>query len=463
MRITVIGLGKLGSVLAAVLAERGYVVVGVDTNEASVAVVNGAEAPVQEPGLETLIQKNRGRLSASTDCQGAVASSDVTFIVVPTPSQADGGFSLQYVLQAAEQVGLALRRRAGFHLVVLSSTVLPGATRDAVQPLLETVSGKQCGRDFGLCYNPEFIALGTVIRDLCNPDLVLIGESDPQSGEILEGIHRHICENNPVIVRMNFVNAELTKLCVNTYITMKISYANMLAGVCERLPGADVDVVTAAVGSDSRIGSKCLKGGLGYGGPCFPRDNVAFAALARQLGAAAPLSEATDRLNRQLSPRLGDQVASLLQAGQTAGILGLSYKPQTNVVEESQGLMLAQNLSKRGIRVVVYDPAAMDNARKALGSSVTFAASMEQCAAEAHVLAITTPWDQFRALKPAHLRQCDDGAVVLDCWRILRPEEFESGARYMTLGLGPEKRDPATRQQAAGVSCACSQVVTADQ
>jgi UDPglucose 6-dehydrogenase len=436
MRITVIGLGKLGSVLAAVLAERGYVVVGVDTNAASVAALNGGEAPVQEPGLEALIRENRGRLSASTDCQGAVASSDVSFIVVPTPSRADGGFSLQYALQAAEQVGLALRHKTGFHLVVLSSTVLPGATCDSIQPLLEAVSGKQCGRDFGLCYNPEFIALGTVIRDLCNPDLVLIGESDPRSGEILEGIHHRICENTPLIARMNFVNAELTKLCVNTYVTMKISYANMLAGVCERLPGADVDVVTAAVGTDTRIGPKCLKGGLGYGGPCFPRDNVAFAALARQLGAPAPLSEATDRLNRQLSPRLGDQVASLLQAGQTAGILGLSYKPLTNVVEESQGLLLAQYLSEKGVRVVVYDPAAMDNARKVLGSGVTFARSMEQCAAEAHVLVVTTPWEQFRSLQPAHLRRSPEVPVILDCWRILRPEDFAMTARYLTLGLG---------------------------
>lgn len=436
MKISVIGLGKLGSVLAAVLAERGYVVVGVDTNKASVAAVNGGEAPVQESGLEALIRKNRSRLSASMDCQGAVASSDVTFIVVPTPSREDGGFSLQYALQAAEQVGLALRRKTGFHLVVLSSTVLPGATRDSVQPLLETVSGKRCGRDFGLCYNPEFIALGTVIRDLCNPDLVLIGESDPRSGEILEGIHRRICENTPVIAHMNFVNAELAKLCLNTYVTMRISYANMLAGVCERLPGADVDVVTAALGADSRIGSKCLKGGLGYGGPCFPRDNVAFAALARQLGAPASLSEATDRLNRQLSPRLGEQVAALLQEGQTAGILGLSYKPLTNVVEESQGLMLAQDLSKRGIRVVVYDPAAMDNARQVLNGGVIFAPSMEACAAEAHVLVITTPWEQFRSLQPAHLRRLPEVPVILDCWRILRSEEFAKTARYLTLGLG---------------------------
>ena len=463
MRISVVGLGKLGAVLAAVLAEKDFHVVGVDLDQARVAAVNSGATPVEEPGLDALIKKNRQRLSATADCQEAVASTDVTFIVVPTPSEESGGFSLKHVLKTVEQIGLGLRRKTGFHLVVLSSTVLPGSMDGEVRPLLETVSGKVCGRDFGLCYNPDFIALGTVIRDFCNPDLVLIGEWDERSGRILEGIHCRICESHPTIARMSFVNAELTKLCINTYVTMKISYANMLAGLCERLPGADVDVVTAALGADTRIGPKYLKGGLGYGGPCFPRDNVAFTALARDIGAQAPLSEVTDRMNRQLAVRLSDRVASMLQAGQTAGILGLSYKPLTNVVEESQGLMLAQHLSEKGVRVVVYDPEAMDNARKVLGSSVTFALSMEQCAAEAHVLAITTPWDQFRALKPAHLRQCDDGAVVLDCWRILSPEEFESGARYMTLGLGPARRTPAPRQGGADDSTPCPGAAVAGQ
>jgi len=452
MRISVIGLGKLGSVLAAVLAEKDFHVIGVDLNEAFVAAVNSGAAPVEEPGLDELIKKNSLRLSATAHCQDAVVATDVTFIVVPTPSEKSGGFSLVRVLQVIEQIGLGLKRKTGFHLVVLSSTVLPGSMDGEVRPLLEMVSGKECGRDFGLCYNPEFIALGTVIRDFCNPDLVLIGEWDEHSGRILEGIHRRICENHPTIARMSFVNAELTKLCINTYVTMKISYANMLAAVCERLPGADVDVVTAALGADTRIGPRYLKGGLGYGGPCFPRDNVAFTTLARGIGAQAPLSEVTDRLNRQLAVRLSDRVASMLQAGQTAGILGLSYKPLTNVVEESQGLMLAQCLSERGVRVVVYDPAAMENARQVLGSSVTFASSMEECAAEAHVLAITTPWEEFRALKTAHLRQCDADAVVLDCWRILRPDEFKSGARYMTLGLGPELQASGMRPQEASDS-----------
>src|SRR5262249_32804959 len=197
-----------------------------------------------------------------------------------------------------EAIGRALRAKQRFHLVVLTSTVMPGTTGGPVRAALEEASGKRVGQDFGLCYGPEFIALGSVIRDFLNPDFVLIGESDLRSGAMLESLYKEVCENDPPVARMNLVNAEITKLSINSYVTTKISFANMLARICEKLPEADVDVVTAALGLDSRIGTKYLKGAVSYGGPCFPRDNRAFAALARQLDAPADLPEATDPFNR---------------------------------------------------------------------------------------------------------------------------------------------------------------------
>src|SRR5205823_507099 len=172
--------------------------------------------------------------------------------------------------------------------------------------------------------------LGSVVRDMLKPDMILIGEFDQRCGDILEELYAGMCESEPHIQRMNFVNAELTKLSVNTFVTTKISYANMLAQVCETLPGADVDVVTSAIGCDSRIGNKYLKGALGYGGPCFPRDNVAFSALARANGVPALLAEATDQMNRRQVPRLAELILSRLPEGGTVGILGLAYKPDTD-------------------------------------------------------------------------------------------------------------------------------------
>jgi UDPglucose 6-dehydrogenase len=235
---------------------------------------------------------------------------------------------------------------------------------------------------------------------------------------------------------MNFINAELTKLAVNTFVTTKITFANMLAHICERLPEADVDIVTSALGLDSRIGRKYLRGAIGYGGPCFPRDNVAIASLARQIGAPATLAEATDRANRGEVHRLAGIVRSKLLSGGTVGILGLSYKPNTDVVDESQGVLLAQVLAAEGFSVIVYDPAAMDNARRVLKDSVRLAKSLEECVQQADVVVITTPWEVFSSLEPELLERCSRTRVLIDCWRILNPQRLESVVVYVPLGVG---------------------------
>ncbi len=238
MNISIIGMGKLGSPMAAVMAHKGHTVVGVDLNPQFVSAINEeGRPPVREPGLQEMITANHERLTATHSYEEAILATDLTFIIVPTPSGPDGRFSLEYVMKAAEKIGAALRKKEEWHLVVLSSTVMPGSVDHHLLPALEKYSGKKCGPGFGLCYNPEFIALGSVVRDMLYPDMILIGESEERSGAILEQLYTGVCESNPRIQRMNYVNAELTKLSVNTFVTTKISYANMLAQVCETLPG----------------------------------------------------------------------------------------------------------------------------------------------------------------------------------------------------------------------------------
>lgn len=438
--VSVIGLGKLGSPMAACLAARGYDVIAVDVNAESVQKINQGKAPVFEPDLDEMIFVNREHLRAVSDFKAAVEQSEISFIIVPTPSDADGFFSLQYVISACEEIGAALRNKNRFHLVVLTSTVMPGSTGGTVLPVLEKASGKTCGRDFGLCYSPEFIALGSVIRDFLNPDFILIGESDIRTGDLLEKIYKGVCQNDPPIVRMNFVNAELTKLAVNTYVTTKISFANMLARICERLPEANVDAVTFALGFDSRIGKKYLKGAIGYGGPCFPRDNAAFASLARYLGAPAVLAEATDRSNREEIVHLRNLVRSRISGNEVVAILGLAYKPNTDVVEQSQGLLLAQALASDGTRVTVYDPIAMEKGRKVLGGEgVHFASSIEESIQSADLLVITTPWDEFRNISELLMKNGHAPRVIIDCWRLLEENPPKGIAEYVPLGIGNEK------------------------
>lgn len=433
MNLSIIGLGKLGAPMAAVLAHKGHNVIGVDLNPAYVEALREGRPPVNETGLEEMIRANHTRLTATLDATEAILASEVTFIIVPTPSGADGKFSTKYVVAAAEKIGAALRKKKDWHLVALCSTVMPGATSGELLPTLEAYSGKKCGVDFGLCYNPEFIALGSVIYNMLHPDMILIGESDARSGALLEDLYGGVCESAPRIQRMNFVNAELTKISVNTYVTTKISYANMLAEVCETIPGADVDVVTTAIGCDTRIGRKYLKGALGYGGPCFPRDNVAFSAMARANGAPALLAEATDQINKRQVERLALLAVSRLPGDGTVGILGLSYKTDTEVVEESQSVALAQRLLRNGARVSVYDPAAMENARPELPGA-HFAATAHECARAADVLIVMTPWDEFRALGPADLKH---GATLIDCWRLLAAHPPATASEYIAIGCGP--------------------------
>jgi UDPglucose 6-dehydrogenase len=449
MKLSIIGLGKLGSPMAAVLAHKGHAVVGVDLNPAFVQALQEGRPPVEETGLSEMIRECRKRLSATLDYEEAILATDATFIIVPTPSGPDGKFSMRHVLSAAEKIGAALRKKKSWHLVVLSSTVMPGSTGGTLAPILEAASGKKCGVDFGLCYNPEFIALGSVIHDMLNPDMILIGESDLRSGELLEKLYKDACDNRPRIQRMNFVNAELTKISVNTFVTTKISYANMLAQICETLPGADVDVVTGALGCDTRIGAKYLKGGLGYGGPCFPRDNVAFSAMARANGVPALLAEATDQINRRQVPRLAEIILAQVPEDGVVGILGLSYKPNTDVIEESQGIGLAKTLLAAGVRVVVYDPAAMNNARKVLQGPIIFASSAAECFGAADAIAVMTPWDEFRQLRPAQLKQGNTQPFLLDGWRILPAYEFEGVARVFAVGGTAQPETSGVEDRAA--------------
>ena len=254
-RVNVVGLGKLGAPLAAVLASRGFSVIGLDVNKTLVDALNAGKMPIIEPQLNELIAANKQRLTATMDANEAVQQSDASFVIVPTPSDQTGFFSNRFVLQAMATLGKALRGKQGYHVVVITSTVMPGSTGSEIKAALEAASGRKVGPDLGLCYNPEFIALGSVVRDMLYPDSILVGESDPKAGDMLTSIYLQMCENKPPVQRMNWISAELTKISVNTYVTTKISYANMLADICDRLPGADVDVVTKALGADTRIGA----------------------------------------------------------------------------------------------------------------------------------------------------------------------------------------------------------------
>jgi UDPglucose 6-dehydrogenase len=355
---SVCGLGKLGSCIAATLAARGFEVLGVDIDPEKVSKINNGLPPLDEPLLAETIQAGHSRLRATLNPREAVAT-DATFFIPPSPSLPDGSFSNEFLMKAMQPVARAVKDagKKG-HLFVCSSTTTPGAMDTVLIPMLERELGGICGKDFGVCYNPEFIALGDVINGLLQPDLVLIGESDPQSGAALEELYGKYNRNSPRIARMSIISAELTKISLNSYITMKISFTNQLRLIAARYPKADIHAVLDALGNDSRIGKKYLRAGLSYGGPCFPRDNRLLAHTARQVGLEAPLAEASDRVNERTKQELVETVTEMARPGDLVAVLGVTYKPNTYITEEAAGLFLAQQLKRRGYRVLIHDFAA---------------------------------------------------------------------------------------------------------
>jgi len=435
--ISVIGLGKLGLCSAACFASKGYKVIGVDIDSHRVDLINSGQNPISETGLSDILKKCKDNLKATTDYKEAIDNSQVTFIVVATPSEADGSFSNQQLEESLKAIGLALKDKDDYHLVVITSTVMPGTSEHVGKFILEETSGKKCGKDFGIAYNPEFIALGSVIHDFLNPDFILIGEFSKKDGDILEKIYKHTCDNEPKFGRMNLVSAEIAKISLNCYVTMKITYANSLACICEKVPGADSQIITSSIGMDTRIGKKYLKPGLGYGGPCFPRDNVAFAAFARKVGEKAKLAEMVDEVNsdqiRRIENIVKDMIKELNKSKKDVaiGVLGLSYKPNTPIIEESQAIDILELLINQGYKIMVYDPQGLNAARGVFGDEVKYATSSQECANQADILLITTPWDEFKNID---LSDCKKDLSILDCWQILKGKDSEANIKYLGKG-----------------------------
>lgn len=434
MDISFIGLGKLGLCSAACFAAKGHRVVGVDSNPDHVAALAAGRCPIEEPGLPELLAAARPNMTFTTDAARAVRESSATLIIVPTPSGPDGAFSNAAVEAVLAAIAPALAAKETFHIVDVVSTVMPTTSETVFRPRLEALTGKRCGRDFGLVYNPEFIALGSVIRNFLNPDLVLIGASDERSGTTIRELYASMVDSDPAYGVMSLTNAEVTKLSLNCFVTMKISFANELTALCEATEGADVDVVTAALGADSRIGPKYLKGGLGFGGPCFPRDNIAMQRHAATRGLTLRLSPAVTGVNAGVVERLFAMIAARVPAPGPVALLGLSYKPGTHIVEESQSLQLARRLVGAGYAVRLHDPRAVALSGSEMAGCGEAMDDPYRAAAGARAVALMTQWPEYEALDWDRLEEeAGPEPLFIDCWRMARGRTFR---RFVHLPLG---------------------------
>ncbi|HTE48358.1 MAG TPA: nucleotide sugar dehydrogenase [Candidatus Paceibacterota bacterium] len=434
--ISVVGLGKLGACIAACLASRGFKVLGYDANEKVTLLLNGGKAPVAEPGLDELIGRFRKNISATMKPEEIIEKTDITFIIVPTPSKKDGNFADKFLKDVLTKLAPAIKEKKGHHLFVINSTVSPQTTERSLIPLIEKLSSKKLNERFSVCYKPEFIALGDVINGILNPDLVLIGEGNVKAGDVLEKIYKKLCNNKPYIARMSIVSAEIMKIALNSYVTMKISYANMLGNICERIPGANVDDITRALGADKRISPHYLKAGLTFGGPCFPRDNRAFQAFAKRLGLRAIMAEATDKVHHFQTENLTVRILEVLKSHNhdSISVLGLSYKPKTGVIDESPAVKLICNILERnaGIKISVYDHLAQDNARKFFSDRIDYAPTIKECLNRSKCWVLATPEKDYVEISTLHA--LENEGTIIDCWRVLDYTKLKKHTHYLSPG-----------------------------
>ena len=355
MKVAVVGLGKLGLPLAALLAASGNEVHGFDLSSSQRDLIKSGEFNFKEPRLNELLLKSRESFVVSDSISEAIKDVALVFVIVPTPSMPSGEFTNEFVLDALNEIGTAIAGSDKRIVIDIVSTVMPNSCAGELSEALEMSSGRKIGEDLGLCYNPEFIALGSVIHDMEYPDMHLIGQSSVWAGELVEIALKTITRREVPTRRMSLTEAELVKVAVNNFVTMKISYANMLFQAALTLEDVNIDIVTSAIGLDSRIGTKYLRAAAPYGGPCFPRDTRALSSLYRELGLTDSLSEATDVANKNHTAFIARYIREHSVKNAKIGICGISYKTGTQVIEESPGLAIGHLLAKEGHEIRFWD------------------------------------------------------------------------------------------------------------
>jgi len=351
-KLAVIGCGKLGAPLVACLAKAGHSVVGIDINENLIQDLKSRKILWHEPNLINYLETFKDLIKFTSNFDENLQEVSTSFIIVPTPSDSNGVYSIDFVLSAVKNLCEKINESYfQSHTIVIVSTVMPGDTEGRITAAVKLAAGKNFEK-FKICYSPEFIALGSVIHNLENPDMILIGQSDEVVGSKLEKILLSMTVNNPAVLRLSTAEAEIAKIAINSFVTTKISFSNQISEICEKFPDTSSVNVLRAIGTDTRIGNSYLKQGAGYGGPCFPRDNRAFAKFAETLGVSLDLAIAADSINNRQKTRLNQLLNKITPKIKSVLVVGFSYKPDTDVYEESPALNFVKSNSDYQIYVL---------------------------------------------------------------------------------------------------------------
>jgi UDPglucose 6-dehydrogenase len=411
MRISVIGTGYVGLPAGTALASKGHKVTCVDIDEEKVESINSGECPIHEEGLPELLEEQvaKGNLKATTDTISAIQNSDITFLSVGTPMNDDGSINLDYIKQAAKDIGEGLKQKEGYHVVVVKSTVVPTTTEEEIIPILEEVSGKKAGEDFGVCMNPEFLREGTALQDFLDPDRIVIGELDERSGNQIEKMYSDF---NAPIMRTSLKAAELIKYASNSLLATKISFINEIGNLCKEL-GIDVYEVADGVGMDHRINRDFLDSGAGFGGSCFPKDVRALINFIEEQGQEARILNQTIQVNEEQKNKLVELLEEHYPdlSGKTVAVLGLAFKPGTDDIRQSPAIDIISELKEKGAEVKAYDPEAVEN-MKEIHPDIKYTGSYQEALEDADAGLIVTDWEEFNSISRSDLKSMNNSLVV---------------------------------------------------
>ncbi len=432
MRVVMIGTGYVGLVSGACFADFGHNVICIDKDSNKIGDLKNGKMPIFEPGLEALVASNveAGRLSFDDDPGQAVAEADIVFIAVGTPTRrGDGHADLSYVYQAAKEIASMIR---GYTVIVNKSTV-PVGTGDEVEKIIKNAS---TDAEFDVASNPEFLREGSAINDFKRPDRIVLGCASERAIEQIRDLYRPLYLNETPMVITSRKTAELTKYAANAFLAVKISFINEIADLCEKV-GANVQEVSRGIGLDNRIGAKFLNAGPGYGGSCFPKDTLALSKTARDFQAPVTIVDSVissnDARKKSMANRIADACGGNLE-GKTIGVLGLTFKPNTDDMRCSPSIDIIPALQEMGAKIRAYDPEGMNEARSEF-DDVEYCEDAYHCLENTHAGVILTEWNQFRALDLDRVAQLITGKILIDLRNIYSMEEVNSkGLDYYSIG-----------------------------
>ena len=435
MNIAIVGTGYVGLVTGTCFAEMGSHVTCVDVDTQKIQKLQSGIMPIYEPGLEELVKRNVefGRLSFTTDLTEVLDDVEVVFSAVGTPPDEDGSADLQYVLAVARQFGRNINK---YTILVTKSTVPVGTARKVKAAIQEELDRRGVSVPFDVASNPEFLKEGAAIKDFMSPDRVVVGTESDKAREVMTRLYKPFLINNFRVIFMDIPSAEMTKYAANAMLATRISFMNDIANLCERV-GANVDSVRKGIGTDTRIGTKFLYAGCGYGGSCFPKDVKALLHTGLDNGYHMEVIEAVERVNERQKSIVYDKMLSAVGtlSGKTVAIIGLSFKPETDDMREAPALVVIDRLLKDGATVRVFDPIAMDECRRRIGDSVTYCKNMYDAADGADVFALLTEWRQFRMPSWNVIKKVMTGNVIIDGRNIYDRQELEElGFVYSRIG-----------------------------